>query len=263
MGVIIRRASTELTGVYYRLKMMFAVVLVLILVGFVTPHSYGIGGCPTVPAATNFQTEQFLGTWYVIELFGRQTKCMSLTFNKVSNTTLSITEAMEFYLLDNINVDYSHANTGTLNIENPTNSAKMRIKWPDNILGSATFTVVDTDYESYALIIECQKLWLVSRTNAAILSREPTLAPELITKLKGTVDGITDLDSTDFSSMRHDNCIPEGQADFDFNFDESIRKNTFGFLKEEEAEKFAHVLTEEDLAAIIDSPVESQTPKRK
>merc|ERR1712179_369799 len=259
MGVIIRRASTESTGVYYRLKMMFAVVLVLILVGVVTPHSYGIGGCPTVPAATNFQAEQFLGTWYVIELFGRQTKCMSLTFNKVSNTTLSITEAMEFYLLDNINVDYSHANTGTLNIENPTNSAKMRIKWPDNILGSATFTVVDTDYTGYALIVECQKLWLVSRTNAAILSREPTLAPELITKLKGTVDGM-DLDSTDFSSMRHENCIPDGQADFDFNFDESIRKNTFGFLEDE---KVQTILTEEDLAAAIDFPGESQTPSKK
>merc|ERR1712179_863636 len=244
---------------YHRMEMMFVVVLGLALIGVVHPHTYGLGGCPTVPAVTNFQTEQFLKTWYVIEIFVRQTKCMSLTFNKVSNSSLSVTEAMEFYLLDNINVDYSHANTGTLNIEDPANPAKMRVKWPDNILGSATFSVVDTDYESYALIVECQKLWLASRTTAAILSREPTLAPELITKLKGTVDGM-DLDSTDFSSMRHENCIPDGQADFDFNFDESIRKNTFGFLEDE---KVQTILTEEDLAAIIDFPAESQTPSKK
>jgi len=236
--------------------MIFTAVLATVLVGVVTSHSYGIGGCPKIPAANNFETEQFLGTWYVIEIFGRQTKCMSLTFNKVSNSSLSVTEAMEFYLLDNINVDYSHANTGTLNIEDPNNPAKMRVKWPDNILGSATFTVVDTDYEGYALIVECQKLWLASRTNAAILSRKPTLEPELITKLKGTIDSI-DLDSTDFSSMRHDNCIPDGQADFDFSFDESIRKNTFGFLKEE---KVNTILTEEDLAAAIDFPTDSQAP---
>ncbi|CAL4194572.1 unnamed protein product, partial [Meganyctiphanes norvegica] len=192
-------------------------------------------------------------------IFGRQTKCMSLTFNKVSDTSLSVTEAMEFYLLDNINVDYAHTNTGTLNIEDPANSAQMRVKWPDNILGSATFTVVDTDYEGYALIVECQKLWLVSRTNAAILSRTSTLAYELITKLKGTVDSL-DLDSTDFSSMRHENCIPEGQADFEFAFDETVRKNTFGFLKEE---KLQNILTEEDLAAAIDFPTDSQTPSRK
>jgi len=239
--------------------MLFAVVLAGALVGIVTPHTIGLGSCPKIPAATNFQTEQFNGTWYVIEIFGRQTKCMSLTFNKVSDTSLSVTEAMEFYLLGNINVDYAHTNTGTLNIEDPANSAQMRVKWPDNILGSATFTVVDTDYEGYALIVECQKLWLVSRTNAAILSRTPTLAPELITKLKGTVDSL-DLDSTDFSSMRHDNCIPEGQADFEFAFDETVRKNTFGFLKEE---KLQNILTEEDLAAAIDFPADSQTPSRK
>ncbi|CAL4160463.1 unnamed protein product, partial [Meganyctiphanes norvegica] len=232
-------------------KMMLAIVLACALLGVVTPHSIGLGSCPKIPAATNFQTEQFLGTWYVIEIFGRQTKCMTLTFNEVSNSSLSVTEGMEFYLLDKVNVDYAHSNTGTLKIEDPANSAQMRVKWPDNILGSATFTVVDTDYEGYALIVECQKLWLASRTNAAILSREPTLAPELITKLKGTVDSM-DLDSTDFSSMRHDNCIPDGQADFDFAFDESIRKNTFGFLEEE---KVQTILTEEDLAAAIDFPI--------
>jgi len=239
--------------------MMFAVVLVLGFAGFVTPHTIGIGSCPKIPAVTNFKTDQFLGTWYVIEIFGRQTKCMSLTFNKVTNTSLSVTEAMEFYLLGNINVDYAHSNTGTLNIEDPSNPAKMRVKWPDNILGSATFSVVDTDYEGYALIVECQKLWLVSRTNAAILSREPKLAPELITKLKGKVDTL-DLDSNDFSTMRHDNCIPDGKADFDFNFDESIRKNTFGFLEEE---KVQTILTEEDLAAAIDFPAESPVASRK
>jgi len=239
--------------------MMFAAALALALIGVASPHTISLGSCPRVQAATNFQTEQFLGTWYVIEIFGRQTKCMSLTFNKVSNSSLSVTEAMEFYLLGNINVDYSHSNTGTLNIEDPANPAKMRVKWPDNIVGSATFSVVDTDYEGYALIVECQKLWLASRTNAAILSRKPTLAPELVTKLKGTVDSM-DLDSTNFSTMRHDNCIPDGQEDFEFSFDESIRKNTFGFL---ENDKVQTILTEEDLAAAIDFPAESQTPSKK
>lgn len=228
--------------------MMLSVVLGLALVGAVTPHSLGLGSCPKVPAITNFQTKQFMGTWYVIEIFGRQTKCMTLTFKQASDTSLTVTEGMEFYLLDKVNIDYAHTNTGTLNVKDSSNPAQMTVKWPDNIVGSATFSVVDTDYESYGLIVECQKLWLASRTNAAILSRTPTLAPELITKLKGTVDGL-DLDSTDFSSMRHDNCIPEGEADFESLFNETNRINTFGFLEEE---KVQTLLTEEDLAAAID-----------
>jgi len=218
------------------------------LVGVVTPHSLGLGACPKVPAISNFQTEQFMGTWYVIEIFGRQTKCMTLTFKKVTDTSLTVTEAMEFYVLDKINLDYAHTNTGTLNIEDVSNPAKMRVKWPDNIVGSATFSVADTDYESYALIIECQKLWLASRTNAAILSRTPDLPPELITKLRGTVDGLS-LDSKDFSTMEHDNCIPEGEADFESLFNSTNRINTFGFLEDE---KVQTILTEEDLAAAID-----------
>ncbi|CAL4150797.1 unnamed protein product, partial [Meganyctiphanes norvegica] len=164
-----------------RLATMQVAILVLVAVaGSVTSHSIDMGSCPRIPPQPDFDLQRFMGTWYVIEVFGRQSKCFTLTFNQVTDQTLTVTEAKEFYLIDKLNMDYAHTNTGTLTIEDPAISARMRVRWPDNIAGSATFTIMDTDYDNYAIFAECQKLFLISRSNAAILSRNSTLDPAVI-----------------------------------------------------------------------------------
>ena len=57
---------------------------------------------------------------------------MTLTFEQKSNTSLTVTQAMQFYMLDKVNIDYSHVNTGTLEIMEKTNPSKMTVRWPDS-----------------------------------------------------------------------------------------------------------------------------------
>ncbi|CAL4150795.1 unnamed protein product, partial [Meganyctiphanes norvegica] len=213
-------------------------------------HSVSVGSCPRTPPvpSADFKLNKLMGTWYVIEVFGRQSKCFTLTFNKVSDDTLTISEGKEFYLLDKINMDYAYTNTGTLNIEDPANPAKMRVRWPDNIAGSATFTIMDTDFDNYLLFVECQKLFFISRSNAAILSRNNTLDPAIIENLKAKVDA-TGLDSEDFSSQNHEKCLKPGESDSDItSIVDDIKENIFGLVPDEQLDK---IKDEEELAQVI------------
>ncbi|CAL4124429.1 unnamed protein product [Meganyctiphanes norvegica] len=206
-----------------------------------------MGSCPVIKPLETFNVDKFNGTWYVIEIFGRHTKCMTLTFEKKTNTSLTVTQAMEFYMLDKVNIDYAHANTGTLEILDKTNPSKMQIRWPDNIAGSATFNIVDTDHSSYALIVECQKLLFLSRTNAAILSREPFLKLAVKQKLQGQINTM-DLDATDFSAMKHENCIRPEDSDVDLGFVRDQVYNAFGFVQDD---KINQINDEEEMADYI------------
>ncbi|CAL4124430.1 unnamed protein product, partial [Meganyctiphanes norvegica] len=161
---------------------------------------------------------QFLGTWYVIEETGRHANCMTFTFTKQSATQLTVTQAMEFKVLDRINIDYLHSNTGTLEILPKTNKSQMRIKGLDNVSGSSKFSIVETDYSGYALIVECKKLLFRAQTNVAILSREPIIDPALHLNLKVKINELG-LNATKLIPMKHENCIqPQDSENVDPQF---------------------------------------------
>jgi len=227
--------------------MEFCLVVLVGLVGNAASHSIGLGSCPVIDPLENFNVDKFLGTWYVIEIFGRHTKCMTLTFEQKSNTSLSVTQAMEFYMLDRVNIDYAHTNTGTLEITEKTDPSEMTVRWPDNIAGSATFNIVDTDHSGYALIVECQKLLFMSRTNAVILSREPFLKLAVKQKLQGKINTMG-LDASDFSAMKHENCIRPEDSDVDLDFIRDQAFNVFGFVQDD---KMNQIDDEEEMADYI------------
>ena len=54
-----------------------------------------------------------------------------------------------------------------------------------DLAGKADYTVVDTDYNTYAVVFECQKLaGFLHRKSTAILSRSPSLLRDIITKVR-------------------------------------------------------------------------------
>lgn len=52
----------------------------------------------------------------------------------------------------------------------------------------AEVTVVDTDGENFAVLYECQTLWMFRRTSAVILSRTPTLPDDLLARVRKNWD---------------------------------------------------------------------------
>lgn len=54
-----------------------------------------------------------------------------------------------------------------------------------DLAGKADYTVLDTDYDTYAVVYECQKVAsFLHRKSTAILSRKPTLSQEIISKVR-------------------------------------------------------------------------------
>merc|ERR1719402_336024 len=60
-----------------------------------------------------------------------------------------------------------------------SNPAIRNLKW-ENVFSrflKTTYTVVDTDYDTYAIDAECQSLFFARRVSATILSRTKTMDP--------------------------------------------------------------------------------------
>ncbi|CAL4150799.1 unnamed protein product, partial [Meganyctiphanes norvegica] len=178
-------------------------LLLLVLVASTSSHSVSMGRCNAVEPLEGFMPEK------VTKIYGATNDHVfeSYYYKSLSEVPLITTLENRYYYVHVINFD---------------------------IAGSATYNIVDTDYENYILIVECQKLLLISRTNVIIASRNTTLSSKTINMLKRKVDNIG-LDSLDFHSMEHDNCLPPGtSSDIDFGLGnilgDEIKKNVFSML---------------------------------
>lgn len=74
--------------------------------------------------------------------------------------------------------------TGSLKQDPQEGPGAFRARFPLNLLGSASYVVYDTDYDSYAAVFSCQKIALWHRLSASIMSRKPILDPSVIYKLR-------------------------------------------------------------------------------
>jgi len=200
------------------MTLLYSSILVLCLTGVSLGAKLQVGNCPRVDAMQDWDARQFTGHWYMIETFSTSNKCMTMSFNQTSDTTLSLVEGREFQIVKALSIGHVFNYEGKLTMVNPTNPAKMSLWWPGHLSNDITFTVVDTDYSQYALTFECQKMWIMSRTTGAILSRKPTLDAAIINKLKDQLEAF-DINRTEFSPMQQTECIKPEDADLQINFD--------------------------------------------
>lgn len=177
-----------------------------------------VGDCPRIDPMQDLDVQQFTGEWYMIETFSTSNKCMTMSFNQTSDTTLTLKEGREFQIVKALSIGHVFNYEGKLTMVNPNNPGKMSLWWPGHLSNDITFTVVDTDYSQYALTFECQKLWIMSRTTGAILSRQPTLDDAIVNKLKDKMEAFG-IERTEFSPMQQTECIKPEDADIEINFD--------------------------------------------
>ncbi|RXG52671.1 Apolipoprotein D [Armadillidium vulgare] len=168
--------------------------------GVIWPTVFGIKFSSSSNA--NFLGNGILSKFYCNQLCN---KCMTMTFERLTDTEFQVIQAREFTLLDKVNIDYRHQYTGTLKMTDSNRPSEMKIKWPSHIIGSATFRVVDTDYDKYALINDCQNLFVVARLSFAILSRERTLDEETVNMLRQKIRDM-DIDTSPLNAVDQFSC---------------------------------------------------------
>lgn len=200
---------------------MKGIFSILFLAGYfvaVSTHTYHMGMCPIVEPMQGFQMNKFLGVWYVIRKTSTASKCITYNYTRGEEPgEYVITQDSDHPILGLTPLKHEYHYTGDLTVPEPSTPARMEVRFPLSVAGSASHVVFATDYENYAGIFTCQKLAFAHRRSATILSRYRELDQTYIDKvrLKLSYFGV---DPYDLSIISQTGC-PRGNNTLDINVD--------------------------------------------
>ncbi|XP_047496988.1 apolipoprotein D-like [Penaeus chinensis] len=228
------------------MKMQSSVVfLVLVAAASVECHKFRFGNCKNYSPVANFESGRMNGTWYVIKKVATTSTCMSVIYNN-TNSYLEMREIRTPTSITPFNIILT--NIGKLT-QKGSNSAVMNLKW-ENVVSNVlktTYTVVDTDYDSYAIDAECQSLFFARRESATILSRTPTMSDELLEELEQKLvnEGFV---KSSLNTVDQTNCFDPQQVDYNIVVDEDgVRAG----LRDEDDNSIVDIRNEQELSEYI------------
>jgi len=192
--------------------------VLLSCVGFAFAHDEYRGKCPTFTPMQGFDWNRFKdGRWYAVEKFDTtQSKCITYNFQEDENGFKEIVQNSEITSLERVAVDNKFRYVGKLATPSK-NPANMLVRFQLNFFGSASFVVMDTDYENYALICTCQSKKILfdaltfHRRSCTILQRTPKRDTTIVDEMKDLLNSQVKMDDGvladhDFDVVRHENC---------------------------------------------------------
>lgn len=146
------------------------------------------GACPDIQAMSDFNPSRYLGKWYEAQkyffLFEFGGKCITADYVLkdngiigVINKQISILTGIQSEIQGEAN-QVSRSDEGKLSVQFPT--------LPVNF--SAPYWVVDTDYDSYAVVWSCCELGFFHSSNAWILTRERNPPDSVLQKAFAAVE---------------------------------------------------------------------------
>lgn len=184
-----------------------SVVGVLLAVcGGALSHSYHLGACPVVEPMPGFEMNKMLGVWYVIQKTSTASHCMTYNFTKTLEPGRYELEQMsQHFILGLTPLKHDYRYTGLLTAPDPAIPARMKVRFPLSVAGSASYTVLMTDYISHAVIFTCQKLAFAHRRSATILSRTKELDKIFTDKMRTKLSSFG-VDPYDLSIISQNDC---------------------------------------------------------
>ncbi|XP_046960857.1 apolipoprotein D-like [Vanessa cardui] len=152
---------------------------VLLLVATASAQIPSLGWCPDYQPMANFNVNRFLGAWYEAERYFTVaelgTRCVTtkyestpegriLVSNEITNSLTGMKRVME----------------GSLQMIGREGEGRMIIKYPAmSMPNDNEYSILETDYDNYAVMWSCSGIGPVHIQNAWILTRE-RLAPSLV-----------------------------------------------------------------------------------
>ncbi|KAI4470524.1 apolipoprotein d [Holotrichia oblita] len=147
-----------------------------------------LGFCPSYTPMEDFDMNRFLGKWYEAERY--------FTFSDIGSrcvvTDYAKTATGKIYVSN----EYTSRLTGVTRVVNGNvqqnqrdGEGKIQVKYTTQPLSSeATLVVLDTDYDSYAVIWSCSGFGLLHAENAWLLTRERLPAQPILQRAYGVLD---------------------------------------------------------------------------
>merc|ERR1712215_114084 len=203
---ITRTVNTSRTMLYCVL-----VYCVLYCTITVSAHEYFPGQCPNFTPMSGFDWDQFsTGVWFVTQKFATKSTCLTYEFKTDEMGFKSIEQVRQLPYTDRVALDHEYIYTGKLYAPQESSPAKMIVRFPLNVVGSSSFTVMDTDYDTHAMVCTCQDVDLfftyVHRRSCSILQRQAEEYPEITKKMKDFIDSQIENASHDFDVIKQEGC---------------------------------------------------------
>ncbi|XP_045472708.1 apolipoprotein D-like [Harmonia axyridis] len=148
-----------------------------------------VGSCPKIDSVEkSFDLNKYLGKWYEQEkyfaVFEFDGKCVSATYSLADDGTIKVFNQQ----IDKL-TNKARSIEGTARPQNNDKEAKLIVNFnnlPINI--DAPYWVLETDYESYAVVWSCTDLGIFNTKFAWILTRERNPPSEVLEKAHAVFD---------------------------------------------------------------------------
>lgn len=187
------------------MKMYWGLLLVA-LWGGAAAHTMHLGKCPVVEPMPGFEMNKLLGVWYVIQKTSTGSSCITYNFTKTSEPgTYELEQVSQHLVLGLTPLKHDYRYTGVLTVPDPAVPARMKVRFPLSVAGSASYVVLATDYDTYAAIFTCQSILFGHRRSATILSRTKELDRIYVDKLRTKLSSFN-VSPYDLSIISQSNC---------------------------------------------------------
>nr|XP_021182455.2 apolipoprotein D [Helicoverpa armigera] len=191
---------------FFKMYSLSAIGVLLAICGGAFSHTYHLGACPVVEPMPGFEMNKLLGVWYVIQKTSTASHCMTYNFTRTQEPgTYELEQVSQHFILGLTPLKHDYRYTGVLTVPDPAVPARMKVRFPLSVAGSASYTVLMTDYTSHAVIFTCQKLAFAHRRSATILSRTKELDKMYIDKMRNKLSSFG-VDPYDLSIISQSQC---------------------------------------------------------
>ncbi|XP_068623489.1 apolipoprotein D-like [Battus philenor] len=176
------------------------------VIGGAVGHTYHLGACPVVEPMPGFEMNKMLGLWYVIQKTSTASHCITYNFSRTDEPgKFEIEQVSQHFILGLTPLDHDYRYKGILTVPDPAVPARMKVRFPLSVAGSASYTILSTDYGTYAAIFTCQKLAFAHRRSATILSRTKELDKMFVDKMRSKMAAFG-VDPYDLSIISQKDC---------------------------------------------------------
>merc|ERR1712168_485805 len=191
--------------------MLLSIILSTLCSIPVSGHEYFPGQCPNFTPMSGFDWSQFsTGLWYVTQKFATKSVCLTYQFKTDELGFKSIEQVRQLPFTDRVPLEHEYIYTGKLYAPQESSPAKMIVRFPLNVVGSSSFTVMDTDYDTHAMVCTCQDMDLfftyAHRLSCSIMQRKQEEDSTITERLKGLLNSQVENASHDFDKIKQEGC---------------------------------------------------------
>ncbi|XP_003699772.2 apolipoprotein D-like [Megachile rotundata] len=186
--------------------MIGKIVFILSALGLATAQIPSLGFCPDYVPMANFDMNKFLGVWYEAERYFQLTevvsRCVMTNYTvgpdgkfKVSNQVTNRFTGIKRVLEGEIKKAASKAEEG-----------KLTVKYTIPLTPETKYSVLETDYDTYAVLWSCSGIGPFHTQNAWVMTRE-RLAPGTVLQKAYAVLDKYKISKTFFVKTDQEDCV--------------------------------------------------------